>query len=246
MSRFSQNAGYSRKQLVGLGLAGLFAVVAGVGVAIHRERLDVEGWFLSPEAKLKRDYDRDVVPAMRDLALNLCGNKDAATHGTLAAKFIFDSNVHDDVRAALKAKRVDPRHFSDSENPEGEGYLSVVEAHKLTRYLLDKNIVTMAEPDLYEGQIQADYMYNGTGGGILTFYYDEPRPGTTGDSIKVPMSKAVQEFLQNMMAGQYTEIGRYQVVKAPETTEGWKIKVTPIVMDGPAAPVRLRPPEPVR
>lgn len=246
MSRMPGNAGYSRKQLVGLGVAAVFAFAAGLGVAAHRAGLDVEGWFLSPEARLKRDYDRDVVPALRNLAMNLCGNKDAATHGTLAAKFIFDTNAHDEVRAALTAKRLDPRHFSEDENPQGEGYLPIEEAHKLTRYLLDKNIVTMAEPDLYDGQIQADYMYNGTGGGILTFYYDEPRPGTTGHAIKVPMSDAVREFLRNMMAGHYTEIGRYQVVKAPETADGWKIKVTPIVMDGPAAPVRLRPPEPVR
>lgn len=238
MARFNQNMGFTKKELAGL--MGIFALAtaSAVGIAVLREPENPQDWFPVTASGMKADYDQRVVPALRDIALSMCGNVDAETHGLLAAKFIYDTNADDDVRGKLKAKHVDPQHGA-VESKDGDGYLPLEKATKLADYLIKNNVITMAEPDIHEGKIQAEYIYNGIGGGFLTFYYKANPLDSEKESIDVPQSPAVVELLEKLMDGKLTEFGKYMVTRNDQGQ--WHLAVEPLVMDGPAAPARLRP-----
>ena len=206
---------------------------------------------------LKQKYDREVVPALLAMTLNRCGDVDAKMHGLLAAKFIFDSNENDEVRAFLKSKKADPHHYGAHELPGGDGLMNLENAHKLAAYLMKENIAITAEPDRHNGDRQLEYLNNGTGGGRLVIYY-HPAPSDydgknktwipphykkiPADGIYVPTSPALVNFLMNLMDGKYTDVAMYRVMKTPE--DGWEIKIKKLVMDGPAAPVQTQKPKP--
>lgn len=222
-------------------------------------------------AKQKQEYDTRIVPALRDIALDRCGNKDAALHGLLAAKFIYDSNADDDVRKLLKQNKIDPHHYGLHEMPGGDGYLSLEQATQFAQFLIKNNILATAEPDRHNGQIQAEYVNNGTGGGRLVFYYQPapsdydgknkpwipdlkdpvagqknqaptPNKPIPADGIYVPNSAAMGTFLMELMSGKYDYISTHAVIKVPGTENQWQVKSEALIMDGPAAPERLQPP----
>ena len=241
-----------------------FALVAGVTFDYHYEKNKKREQAAPDKAEvnykqLRDKYDREVIPALLQVTLNICGEKEARMHGLLAAKFIYDSNANDDVRQFLKSKNVDPHHYGTHQLPGGDGYMSIENAHKLAAYLLKENIAITAEPDRHNGQRQLEYLNNGTGGGRLVFYY-QPAPSDydgknkpwisnealkiPSDGIYVPMSPALNRFLLNLMNGQYKDIAVYRVMKTDNGREEWDINIKKLVMDGPAAPIQVYKPNP--
>lgn len=208
---------------------------------------------------LRDKYDREVIPALLGVTLDICGDREAKMHGLLGARMIFDSNVDDDVRAFLKSKKVDPHHYGSYQMPTGDGLMGIENAHKLAAFLIKNNIALTAEPDRHKGQRQAEYLNDGSGRGRLVIYF-QPAPSDYDgkdkpwilaqnkqippDGIYVPMSAALGTFLNDIMNGKYTDTAVYRVTKAPGTGDGWTIQTEKLVMDGPAAPERLRPPSP--
>jgi|GEM_PF-5657385 len=244
---------------IALGITIPFALVTGAAFDYHFEQKQKSEKAAQKGEGLKQQYDSKMVPALLQVALDRCGDRDANIHGLLAAKFIFDSNANDDVRKLLKEKKVDPHHYGSYETPGGDGYMSAENALKLAKFLIDNNIAATAEPDRYKGQKQAEYLNNGTGGGRLVFYY-QPAPSDydgknkpwipeqykqiPADGIYVPMSEALGTFLNELMNGKYNYTSHHQVSKVPGTDNQWEIKSRKLVMDGPAAPVAVQKPAP--
>ena len=205
---------------IALGLTLPFALAGGAALDSHYKWSKYTP--LQDVATLKKAYDRDVVPALRNLARNRCGDSDVDVHGLLAAKFIFDSNEDDDVRKFLKSKRGDPQHARTETQEGGDGYMSIELAHKLAAYLLKHNIGMTVEPDRYNGERQLDYLNNGVVDARLVIYYQPAADGS--DRIDVPTSPALIKFLNNLMNDKYTDIAMYHVIKDTRTEGGWQIR----------------------
>lgn len=221
-----------------LGITLPFALAAGVAQDYHYDK------YHSPQgvAKLAKAYDRDVVPALRKLARNRCGDIDVDIHGLLAAKFIFDSNQDDDVRKLLKSKRVDPQHAATEKQDGGDGYMTIEFAHKLAAYLLKHNIGMTVEPDRYNGERQLDYLNNGVVDARLVIYYQPAADGS--DHINVPTSPALIKFLNKLMKGKHTDIAMYRIVKDPQAEGGWRFHKEKLAMPEPAKPAASPAPAP--
>ncbi len=224
------------------GIALPFAIAGGMALdkAYEENQIDT----------LRQKYDREVIPALLQATLNICGDTDAKMHGLLAAKFIYDSNADDDVRKFLKSYSVDPHHYGSRELPGGDGYLDIKNAHKLAAYLLKENISITAEVDRHKGKYQVEYLNDGTGNGRMVFYFQrlpsdydgknkpwipEAHKKIPADGIYVPMSPALTTFLTDLMNGKFTDVAVYRVVKKPGTDDAWEIDIKKLVMDGPAA-----------
>ncbi len=192
--------------------------------------------YRSPQgvAKLKTAYDRDVVPALRNLARSRCGDTDVDIHGLLAAKFIFDSNQDDDVRKLLKSKRVDPQHASTEKQDGGDGYMTIQFAHKLAAYLLKHNIGMTVEPDRYNGERQLEYLNNGVVDGRLVIYYQPAADGS--DRIDVPTSPALIKFLNKLMKDKHTDIAMYRIIKDQQAEGGWRLHKEKLAVPEPVKP----------
>lgn len=232
---------------IAISLAIPFALVAGITFDYQYDKSRKETAQKTSRAssdKLKQEYDQKMLPALVDLAMSRCGEGPelGRLHGTLAARFIFDSNANDKARLFLKSKNADPYHYGTHEMPGGDGYMSADAAIKFAKYLLDNNIAVTAEPDVSKGQHQAEYVNNGTGGGHLKFFY-HPAPSDIdgkdkpwipeqdkqipADGIYVPMSAALGSFLHDLMNGKYGDVALYQVRKSDRSSSSsgnnWEI-----------------------
>jgi hypothetical protein len=234
---------------IATGLAIVFGLAAAVTADYQYDKHKKSELQQSAQAdsqNLKQKYDRELMPKLVDLATSRCGDGPelGRLHGTLAARFIFDSNAQDDARAFLKSKNADPYHFGMHEMPNGDGYMSAEMAIKFAQYLLDNNIAMTAQPDVSNGKHQAELVYNGDGlGGHLKLFYQpapsdfdgkdkpwipdykNPAPGQKdqvpvpnqpipADGVYVPNSAALGAFLHDLMSGKYRDVGLYQVRKS--------------------------------
>ena len=232
---------------IAISLAIPFAVAAGTAFVYQygeNRKAAAEKTSQASSDKLTQEYDQKLLPALVDLAMSRCGEGPelGRLHGTLAARFIFDSNANDETRLFLKSKNADPYHFGTHKMPGGDGYMNAEAAIKFAKYLLDNNIAVTAEPDASKGQHQAEYVNNGTGGGHLKFFY-HPAPSDfdgkdkpwipdqnkqiPADGIYVPMSAALGSFLHDLMNGKYSDVALYQVRKSDKLSSNpgnnWEI-----------------------